>query len=209
MKTLGTIKSIGKSENNQVQSRSALEMSHENTPPVQTPDAEMVDAVAAAAEPDVDELELLHQKRLELLKSLDVTPTYNWKYLTDELIEDLDSKIPELIVTATATPNDADDLFYEVLYSARYYNDRIPIEKLATILDNAFETKNQEFPFRFLSIFNNFNLDDHIIDLLKSLDKLPSKDIASYLADDKLLIRLNIIKDYQKNKNRSYLGKLC
>ncbi|CAM9015570.1 unnamed protein product [Wickerhamomyces anomalus] len=207
MKTLGTIKSIGNSENNQVQSRSALEMSHENTPPVQTPDAEMVDAVAAvAAEPDVDEQELLHQKRLELLKSLDVTPTYNWKYLTDELIENLDSKIPELITTATATLNEADDLFYEVLYSARYYNDRISIEKLATILDSAFETKNQEFPYRFLSIFNNFNLDDHIIDLLKSLDKLPSKDIASYLADDKLLIRLNIIKDYQKNKTDHILG---
>lgn len=172
----------------------------EDTPPVPELDPDITMG-EANAEPELDQEELAHQNRLELLKSLNVTPTYDWKYLTDELIEDLELKLPELVANIVADHETSDGLFYEVLYSAKYYEARLTIEKLATILDAILtQEESQNFSYRFISVFNTFKVEDNLVQLLKTVEKMPSKDLATYLVDDQLVIKLNIIKDYQKNK---------
>lgn len=171
-------------------------MSEQNTPGPD-PDVEMADAI-----PEVDQEELFHQKRLELVKSLNTSTSYDWSYLTEDFVENFEEKLDQLIVSAIQSPDTIEDLFREILYSAKYYEDRVSIDKLSAILNGVVETEDaQLYFFKFMSVFNTFKVDDNLIGVLKGFQKLPSKEMAKYLSDDQLLQKLNVVNNYTANKN--------
>jgi len=165
-------------------------------------DTEMTDV-----QPEVDQEQLLHEKRLKLLETLDISPDYNFKYLTNEFVENFDSQFDSLVKNVTEAPEDVDDFFYEIVYSAKYYEDRLPIDKLKTILNCVADViADNAFYFKFMSVYNTFKADDKLKKLLDGFRKLTSLHIGKYLADEKLFMKMDQIKSYQRVKSEYLLS---
>ncbi|CCH43570.1 THO complex subunit [Wickerhamomyces ciferrii] len=162
------------------------------------------DVAMVDAQTNVVQEEVLYDKRLDLLNSLS-KPQFQWQILTDEYVADIDANIGKLAGDIYSDFDRAEALFYEVIYSAKYHEERLPIDKLSAILNATAELREaQTLFFKFISIFNTFKVDENLLTLIKKFHKLPSREMGRYLGDDNLVKKLNMINEYSKH-NKDYI----
>jgi THO complex subunit 2 len=166
----------------------------EATPVVAT--STVPDDVEMTTEPTPEEL--LRQKKSELLLSIKQKHSFQWTQLTDEFVENPDD-LDKLILRIDNDINMADTIFYEIIYSAKFQSDRLPITKLGDILDKLVGVKESStLFFKFMKIFNTFQLDDNLRKLIQSFRKLPNVDIAKHSNNPSFIQERNIILDYKR-----------